>query len=82
MATLAIRNYYDKAQNTKSVLPPYYRTSDSAGKTKLKWGHLRARSHLKMLFLFDLYALPFGFMFGLFLKDPTPESGELLGKQQ
>ena len=64
VATLANRNICDKTQNTMSVLPPYHRTGDSAGKNS-KSGVTLGLDHLYLLSLFDLYALHFGSLFGL-----------------
>ena len=55
---------------------------------RLCWGYHSKKGgvtlgldHIYLLSLFDLYALRFGSLFGLLLKNPTPGFGEhLLGK--
>ena len=79
MATLAIRIIAIKRKTTRSVLPPRYRTGDSAGE-KHKSGVTLGLDHLYLLSLFDLYALHFGSLFRLLLKILHLDLGHLLGK--
>ena len=81
MATLSqLQHLRTQTKNLKSVLPPYHRTGDSAGEYSKSGVNLEI-VHISMLYLFDLLALHFGFIFGYSCKDPIPGSGVLLGKQ-
>ena len=73
VATLAIRTITIKRKTTKSILPPRYRTGDSAGELILKSGVTLGLNHIYLLSLFDLYALHFGSLFGLLLKILHPD---------
>ena len=67
-ATFAI-----KRKTTKSVLPPRYRTGNSAGEL-LKCGVTLGLDPLYLLTLIDLFALHFSSLFG-FVSNPTPGFG-------
>ena len=78
VVTLAIRIIVIKCKTTKSILPPYYITGDSAGE-KFKSGVTLGLYHLYLLSLFDLIALHFGSLFELVLI-LYPDLGYLIGK--
>ena len=63
MATLANLTFAIKRKTLKSVLPPYHRTGDSAGKNS-KCGVTLGLDHIYLLTLFDLFALHYGSFFG------------------
>ena len=67
VVTLANRNICDQTQNIpKSILPPCYRTGDSAGEV-LKSEVTLGIDHLYLLSLFDFHSLHYGSFFGLVL---------------